>query len=84
MIRVDLPLPETPVTQVKVPSGISALTFFRLLAVAPTIFRLVSCAPCGVLAGHRIWRMPVRYWPVRLAGFAMTSSGVPSATTWPP
>jgi hypothetical protein len=29
--ELDLPPPDTPVTQVKVPSGISAVTFFRLL-----------------------------------------------------
>ena len=38
MTRVDLPPPETPVTQVKRPSGIVAVTFFRLLPRAPTIF----------------------------------------------
>ena len=34
--RVDLPPPETPVTQVKVPSGNPAVTSFRLLPLAPT------------------------------------------------
>ena len=34
--KVDLPPPDTPVTAVKVPSGISAVTFFRLLPRAPT------------------------------------------------
>ena len=32
---VDFPPPETPVTQVKAASGIEAVTFFRLLPVAP-------------------------------------------------
>ena len=36
MSSVDLPPPETPVMQVKRPSGISAVTFFRLLPRAPT------------------------------------------------
>ena len=36
-IKVDLPLPETPVTQVKVPTGIFKLTFFKLFPVAPLI-----------------------------------------------
>jgi hypothetical protein len=31
LIRVDLPEPETPVMQQKVPTGISASTAFRLL-----------------------------------------------------
>ena len=36
-IKVDLPLPETPVTQVKVPTGIFKLTFFKLFPEAPLI-----------------------------------------------
>ena len=36
-IKVDFPLPETPVTQVKVPTGIFKLTFFKLFPVAPLI-----------------------------------------------
>ena len=36
-IKVDFPLPETPVTQVKVPTGIFRLTFFRLFPLAPLI-----------------------------------------------
>ena len=35
LISVDLPEPDTPVTQVISPSGNSAVTFLRLLAVAP-------------------------------------------------
>ncbi len=35
MVKLDLPEPETPVTQVKVPSGIEAVTSRRLLARAP-------------------------------------------------
>ena len=42
MISVDLPPPETPVTQVKMPSGIAAVTFFRLLPRAPTILQLAA------------------------------------------
>ena len=36
-IKVDLPLPETPVTHVNVPTGIFKLTFFKLLPLAPLI-----------------------------------------------
>ena len=36
-IKVDLPLPETPVTHVNVPTGIFKWTFFKLLPVAPLI-----------------------------------------------
>ena len=35
--KVDFPLPDTPVTQVKVPIGIFKSTFLRLLPVAPFI-----------------------------------------------
>jgi hypothetical protein len=31
LMRVDLPEPETPVTQTKMPVGSSRVTFFRLL-----------------------------------------------------
>ena len=37
MISVLLPLPDTPVTQVKVPSGMLAVTFCRLFSFAPLI-----------------------------------------------
>ena len=37
LISVDLPEPETPVTQVIRPSGISAVTFLRLLPRAPSM-----------------------------------------------
>ena len=35
MTSVDLPPPDTPVMQVKVPSGMSSVTFLRLLPRAP-------------------------------------------------
>ena len=34
MVKLDLPEPETPVMQVKVPRGIEAVTSFKLLARA--------------------------------------------------
>jgi hypothetical protein len=49
MMKVDLPPPETPVMQVKVPSGISAVTFFRLLPVALPTGELLA----GALAALR-------------------------------
>ena len=36
-IKVDFPLPDTPVTQVNVPIGIFRLTFFKLFPEAPLI-----------------------------------------------
>ena len=51
--KVDLPPPETPVTPVKVPSGISAVTFFRLLPRAPTtLMRAVLLQLAAALGGH--------------------------------
>ena len=57
--RLDLPEPETPVTTVNVPNSIFAVTFRRLLARAPVIFR----HPRPGLrrsSGRRIIRLPVR------------------------
>ena len=55
MVKLDLPLPETPVTQVKVPSGMQAVTFLRLLARAPWTVSLWPL-PLRRLAGISIWR----------------------------
>ena len=72
MIRVDLPPPETPVTQVKVPSGISTVTFLQIVARARRRPRCVwPVWPVRRIAGTGICRMPVRYCPVRLSGLRM-------------
>ena len=39
MVKDDLPEPETPVMQVKVPSGMEAVTSLRLFACAPLTVR---------------------------------------------
>ncbi len=52
MMSVDLPPPETPVMQVKVPSGICADTFFRLLPRAPMTFSQRSCTALRRLRRH--------------------------------
>ncbi len=60
LTSVDLPEPDTPVTQVNSPTGIAAVTFFRLLPFAPrsTSWRLGSR---GVRrAGSGIARRPAR------------------------
>ena len=84
MSSVLLPPPETPVTQVKVPTGISASTLFRLLARAPVTFRRLVREMGRRSRGTATSSAPVRYWPVRLLGLAITSAGVPSAMIWPP
>ena len=78
----DLPLPDTPVTQVMTPRGSFTSMFFRLLVRAP---HMVS-QPAGSRrdAGMGTNFFPDRYCPVRESGFAMICSGVPSATISPP
>ena len=64
---VDLPPPDTPVTAVNRPSGISAVTFFRLWPRAPTIFSTRD----GFFtrrSGIGISRTPLRYSPVSESG----------------
>ena len=70
LTRVDLPEPETPVTQQKTPSGIATSIPLRLCSRAPR----TSSAPRGSRrsAGTSIRRLPERYWPVSEAGFAAT------------
>ena len=60
MTSVDLPPPETPVTQVKSPSGIVAVTFFRLLPRAPTIVSSRPGSRARRLAGIATVRSPER------------------------
>ena len=78
----DLPLPDTPVTQVMTPSGNLTVMFFKLFARA---LRTVS-QPAGLrrLAGMGTDRRPERYWPVSEFGLSMISCGVPAATIRPP
>ena len=47
-MREDLPEPDTPVTQVKVPRGMETSTCRRLFSAAP---RMVS-----------VWPLPARRW----------------------
>jgi len=78
----DLPLPDTPVTQVMTPSGKRTSMFFRLFARAPR----TSMYPLGFrrTAGTGTLRLPDRYAPVIERSAAMISAGVPHATTSPP
>ena len=50
MVKLDLPLPDTPVTQVKVPSGKrggDALQVVRARAVDGELVAVALAAPCG-------------------------------------
>ena len=78
-----LPLPLTPVTQMNMPSGKVTSMFFRLFSRAPRTVRNLPF-PSRRCAGSSMRFLPLRYWPVRLLGSAITCSGVPADTTCPP
>ena len=59
MVKLDLPDPDTPVMQVKVPSGMLAVTPCRLLAVALCTVSFLP-EPLRRLAGTAISRVPFR------------------------
>ena len=61
--------------QVNRPSGISAVTFFRLLPVAPTTRSVLPFCGGRRKSGIAISRAPERYWPVSEFGLAMMSAG---------
>ncbi len=84
LTRVDLPEPETPVTQVSRPTGSASETFFRLLPVAPvmTSWRFGSAA--RRFFGTAILSVPLRYLAVSEFLFFRMSLSVPSAITSPP
>ena len=56
-ISVDLPEPDTPVTQVNVPKGILRFTFFKLLPVAPKISKYLPFFAVLLLLGIEIIRL---------------------------
>src|SRR5882724_10918872 len=64
LTKVDLPDPETPVTQVSNPNGNSVVTFFRLLAVAPTTRSMRFGSGARRFAGISMRRRPLKYCPV--------------------
>ena len=69
MISVDLPLPDTPVIQHSVPSGISAVMLLRLFSRAPLSLRRRPWRGARRVAGMGISRIRVKYCPVRLCGW---------------
>ena len=83
MISVDFPDPETPVTHVIKPIGISTLKFFKLLDEAPKIdiFLLLGRT---LFLGILISFLPEIYIPVIEFSLFSILSGVPSAIISPP
>ena len=64
--NVDLPLPETPVTQVNVPVGILRLTLFKLFPLAPLISTNLPFFANRLVLGISIDCLFARYCPVIL------------------
>ena len=81
--NVDLPEPDTPVTETKQPSGISTSIFFKLCSLAPL---MVTQSPLGVLrsCGVEINRFPEMYWPVMDSLFFLNCETEPEWTITPP
>ena len=76
------PEPDTPVTQVMIPSGNFTVTFFRLFSFAP----FTVSHPAGFLrsGGTGIFLRPLKYAPVMESGLSIISWAVPAAMTCPP
>src|SRR3989304_3876174 len=80
---VDLPEPETPLTQTNSPSGTRTSMFFRLFPRAPwtpTAFPF----PGRRRSGTGIRRRPLRYCPLIDSSHAITAASGPETTPWPP
>jgi len=74
LISVDLPDPDTPVTAVNSPAGMSKSTFLRLLPVAPRSFSSIFGFGLCRVFGTSIFFLPLRYWPVTERGAFSTSA----------
>src|SRR4051794_23594233 len=72
LIKVDLPEPETPVTQIRPPSGMRTLTFLRLFSVQP----LISMQSRSGSTARRVSGMGMEYSPVRYLR-VVESEGLP-------
>ena len=79
----DLPEPETPVTQVSVPSGIVKSVCLRLFTAQPLTVMLLPL-PLRRISGTGMNFLPERYCPVMDLSLLSSSSIVPSNTTSPP
>ena len=56
--KVDLPLPDTPVTHVNVPVGIFRFAFWRLFPVAPKISKYLPFFAVLLFLGKCIYFLP--------------------------
>ena len=83
LINVDFPLPETPVIQVKSPTGNFKFTPFKLFPSALIISRKPLLGSCR-LVGIKIFFSPERYCPVSESLSFEIFLGVPEHTILPP
>src|SRR6266480_991637 len=80
--RVDLPEPETPVTQMNLPTGNSTSISLRLCCAAPRTRNEPRSS--SRRSGTAIERLPARNCPVTDFATRSTFAAGPSATTSPP
>ena len=65
--NVDLPLPDTPVTQVRLPNGIFKFTLSKLFPDAPVISKNLPFLANRLFFGISIFNLFERYFPVILS-----------------
>src|SRR2546428_11414289 len=83
LTSVDLPEPDTPVTHVKVPSGI--VTDWPLRLCSRGSWMVSACpVPLRRGAGTGVGRAPAGDCPGREGSLGPISSGGPVGTTWAP
>lgn len=68
LIRLDFPLPETPVTHMNLPNGNSAVTFLRLFPFAP-FNKILLPFPERLTAGISILARPFQISGGKCIGF---------------
>src|SRR5439155_15276036 len=83
LTSVDLPEPETPVTDVSTPSGNDTSISRRLCSRAPTTVSWRRRATGRLLAGIAMLSLPDRYAPVIESVLATSWLYVPLCIMWP-
>ena len=81
--KVDFPLPETPDTDINLPSGNSAVMFFKLFSFAPLI-TIFPSFPFLLTFGYGTFNFPDKYLPVIDFLFFDITFQSPAATIFPP
>ena len=84
LIKVDLPEPDTPVTQTKRSKGSSRFTDLRLWPSAPDSLIILFSSTSFLFEGISIFLLPDRNWPVIESLDLAIWSAVPWAQILPP